>query len=193
MFVSSQALYNGNIIIDGYLGAPNFGKLLISSNVNSDLVKQTSGLAPSGFRVEYMIQDNIGIGVDAIFNYVTTNYKELDTVLLNDQVLITTSDVLAQMKRARIHFRFNYHFDGINPHLDTYFGAGIGTNNRTFYSTRNGVDNTDEFRQSMHLIPVPISMRICVGGRYYFSRNIGVVGEFGFGGPLISLGLSLKY
>jgi hypothetical protein len=40
---------------------------------------------------------------------------------------------------------------------------------------------------------LPFSMRLCTGIRYYFSDNIGANMELGLGGPLVSLGLSLKF
>ena len=35
-------------------------------------------------------------------------------------------------------------------------------------------------------------MRICVGTRYYFSPNFGIVAEAGIGGALVRAGLSIK-
>ena len=192
-FVKSQALYNGNMIFDSYLGFPNFGKILISSNIENDVVSKLGGLAPSGFRFEYMVKDNLGVGIDAIFNNIHANYKQFDTVSLDLTETIIVNQIDAIMKRTRIQFRLNYHLDGINPRFDSYFGFGLGTNRRTFRATKNGVNNATEFEENLGLISVPFSMRVCIGSRYYIARNIGIVGEFGFGGPLISLGLSLKY
>ncbi len=186
--VKSQALYNGNMIFDSYLGFPNFGKILISSNIENDVVN-LGGLAPSGFRFEYMVKDNLGVGVDAIFNNINAKYRQLDASSLD----LTDTIIDAIMKRTRIQFRLNYHLDGINPRFDSYFGFGLGTNRRTFRATKNGVNNATEFEENLGLISVPFSMRVCIGSRYYIARNIGIVGEFGFGGPLVSLGLSLKY
>jgi hypothetical protein len=181
------------MILDSYLGFPNFGKVLISSNIENDVVSKLSGLAPSGFRFEYMVKDNLGVGVDAIFNNIHATYKQFDTISLDQTETVTITTIDAIMKRTRIQFRLNYHLDGVNPHFDSYLGFGLGTNRRTFRATKNGVNNATEFEETLGLISVPFSMRVCVGSRYYISRNIGIVGEFGFGGPLISLGLSLKY
>jgi hypothetical protein len=71
--------------------------------------------------------------------------------------------------------------------------VGAGYNNRIYNSTKNGLDNTNDFKSRIQLIPFPVSARVCLGGRYYFSQFIGLVGEVGLGGPLLSLGLALKY
>ena len=41
--------------------------------------------------------------------------------------------------------------------------------------------------------PQPFSMRVCLGGRYFFTENYGLVGEIGLGGALVRAGLSIKF
>jgi hypothetical protein len=191
--IFSQALYSGNVMFDSYLGFPNFGKSLIISGLSNQTNTTFKGLAPSGFRGEYLIDDNIGIGFDYMFNYADLKYKEIDTTWQNDQVNISYNDVHSIMRRNRFQIRLNYHIEHDNPRYDSYFGIGVGYNNRTYSSTRNQVDNTNEFMSRVQLIPFPISMRICMGGRFYFSQYVGLVAEVGLGGPLLSFGLALKY
>ena len=191
--IKSQALYPGNVMLDIYGGFPNFGKMLVSSNLANVQTISLNGLAPSGVRGEYMIEDNIGVGFDVMYNYVNFKYQIMDTSWFGDQVVINSNDYHSIMKRVRVHFRFNYHIEHENPRIDSYFGFGIGYNSRTYSSTKNNLDNTSEFKSRIQLIPFPVSVRVCFGGRYYFSQYIGLVGEVGLGGPLISLGLSLKY
>ena len=191
--IKSQALYPGNVMLDIYGGFPNFGKMLVSSNLANVQTISLNGLAPSGVRGEYMIEDNIGVGFDVMYNYVNFKYQIMDTSWFGDQAVINSNDYHSIMKRVRVHFRFNYHIEHENPRIDSYFGFGIGYNSRTYSSTKNNLDNTSEFKSRIQLIPFPVSARVCFGGRYYFSQYIGLVGEVGLGGPLISLGLSLKY
>ena len=191
--IKSQALYPGNVMLDIYGGFPNFGKMLFSSNLANAQTVSLHGLAPSGIRGEYLIDDNIGFGIDFMYNYVDFKYKTIDTTWIDDKMLFHTDDINSIMKRIRIHFRFNYHFEHDNPRFDSYFGVGAGYNNRIYNSTKNGLDNTNDFKSRIQLIPFPVSARVCLGGRYYFSQFIGLVGEVGLGGPLLSLGLALKY
>lgn len=189
----TQALYPGNIMLDLYGGFPNFGKMLVTSSLGNYQQLSLTGIGPSGFRAEYLIDDNIGVGVDMMYNYVDFKYQMIDTTWIGDELLFTSNDYHSIMKRIRVHFRLNYHMEHDNPRFDSYFGIGLGYNNRTFYSTKNDIDNTSEFKSRIQLLPLPISARVCYGGRFYFSQNIGLVGEVGLGGPLLSLGLALKY
>ena len=191
--VKSQALYPGNLMLDIYGGFPNFGKMLISSNLKNSQSISLNGLAPSGVRGEYLLDDNVGFGFDFMYNYVDFKYKMIDTSWIDDKMVFHMDDINSIMKRVRIQFRFNYHFENNNPRLDTYFGVGAGYNNRIFNSKKNGLDNTAEFKSRIQLIPFPVSARVCFGARYYFSQYIGLVGEVGLGGPLLSIGLALKY
>ena len=138
-----------------------------------------------------MLTDNIGLGFDFNSNFVKAEYSSRDTTNLNDVQYVTVSNFTTTMNRIRFHARFNYHFDTYHPFFDSYFGVGLGSNKKTYLSTKDGVDNTKEFTDQL-LFTLPFSMRICLGGRYYFSQNFGVSGEFGLGGPLISVGLSVK-
>jgi hypothetical protein len=40
---------------------------------------------------------------------------------------------------------------------------------------------------------LPFSVRVCLGGRYFFNENYGLVGEIGLGGALLRGGLSIKF
>lgn len=191
--LKAQALYPGNIMFDTYGGFPNFGKMFITTNLDAYKTEYLKGIGPSGFRAEYLVDDNIGVGFDFMYNYVDFKYKMLDSSYFGDQIVTSNNEYHSIMKRLRIHFRFNYHFEHDDPRFDTYVGFGLGYNNRTYSSTKNGIDNTNEFKSRIQLIPFPVSARVCFGGRYYFSQYVGLVGEVGLGGPLVSLGLALKY
>lgn len=191
--LKSQALYPSNLMLDFYGGVPNFGKMLVTSNLGKYETISLKGQGPSGVRAEYMIDENIGVGVDVMYNYVDFKYKLSDTSWLGDQLVLNSNDYHSIMKRLRVHFRFNYHIEHENPRIDSYFGFGIGYNSRTYSSTKNNLDNTSEFKSRIQLIPFPVSARVCFGGRYYFSQYVGLVGEVGLGGPLISVGLAFKY
>lgn len=191
--LKSQTLFPGNIMLDTYLGVPNFGKILVTSGLGANQTISLNGIGPSGFRAEYLVDDNLGVGIDLMYNYVDFKYQMNDTTWFGDNILIKSDYYHSVMERFRIQFRMNYHFEHANPRFDTYFGFGLGYNNRTYQSFKNNIDNTEEFKNSISLIPFPISARICAGGRFYFSQYLGLVGEVGLGGPLISVGLAFKY
>ena len=92
-------------------------------------------------------------------------------------------------ERTRIHFRFNYHFTK-DENFDGYLGIGAGTNSRKNSYTSNDPYVTNEFDDTELL---PFSVRVCLGGRYFFNENYGLVGEIGLGGALLRGGLSIKF
>jgi hypothetical protein len=73
---------------------------------------------------------------------------------------------------------------------DSYLGLGFGTNNKWKKTSENG--NVIEKISGSEAVILPFSLRLCYGYRYFFNYNWGIHGEVGFGGPLLSLGLSYK-
>lgn len=187
-----QAAEQGNIIIDPYYGFPNFGKNLSEQASEGLTDVNVTGYGPAGLRVEYMLGDQFGIGVDAIFNGFGVEGTSTDTVGYdaNAQPITETYTARATMNRIRIQGRFNYHFDVSSPDLDIYMGVGAGTNIRKYKYEENGVEDPE---QTISGSLIPVSIRVAAGMRYYFTDNIGVNAELGLGGPVLSAGLSFKF
>ncbi len=188
---SAQAVEEGSIIIDPYYGAPNFGKILtdlVDDNIDG---VETTGIGPLGLRAEYMLSDRIGVGVDFIYNSVGLSYQDSFPVFNSDNNTLETEvyDYDWKMERIRIQGRFSYHFATTDV-LDPYFGAGAGTNFRswTFESTQPGYENDSDTGTLL-----PFSLRFFVGMRYYFTENIGLNAEIGLIDPLLSGGISVKF
>lgn len=187
-----QAAEQGNIIIDPYYGFPNFGKSLAETTAEGLSDVNITGYGPTGLRVEYLLGDQFGIGVDAIFNGFGVEGTSRDTVGydVNANPVVETYTARATMNRMRIQARFNYHFDLSSPDLDIYMGLGAGTNIRKYKYEEDGVENPD---QTISGSLIPVSFRFATGMRYYFTDNIGLNAELGLGGPVISAGLSFKF
>lgn len=185
-FSSAQAVSKGNIIIDPYYGYPNFGKKLISGITDSISDIEIGGIGPAGLRVEYMIAENFGLGFDFIYNSVSGDF-EVDS-LNNDGTVHSTYDVTSYARRFRFQVRANYHFVQEEA-FDAYVGFGAGTNIRTAGFLTDYPNYDDE---SISGALLPVSARIALGTRYYFTDNIGLNFEIGIGGPILSAGLSIK-
>lgn len=177
----------GNIIIDLYYGYPNFGTKLAESVENASSEIDVSGIGPAGLRVEYLLADNFGLGIDFIYNSTNLSFKA-DSLNTSGDV-VASYDVKTTAQRIRVMLRANYHFVQTDV-MDAYVGFGAGTNNR-FWGVKTDFPNYDDESISGTLLPV--SARICLGTRFYFTENIGANVELGLGGPLISAGLSLKF
>jgi outer membrane protein W len=192
-----QGVSQGNVIIDAYYGFPNFGKSFLQEveDANSGATNfKAGGIGPAGLRVEYMIADRIGLGVDVIYNSNSSSFTSIDSIYNGNTDTWTpeSNSLEYKMQRVRAQLRFNYHFITTNPALDSYIGVGAGTNNRFRARLENGVDITDNDGLSNSTL-VPFSLRIAAGLRYYFTDNIGLNTEIGLGGPLVSAGLSIKF
>lgn len=186
---NAQAVQRGNVNIDAYYGFPNFGKTLTKNiSDNNETVGKVRGLGPLGVRAEYMLADKFGLGIDFIYNSLSSDitYDSLN----NDQTLYRTYHGTASMQRIRVQLRFNYHFVSTEK-LDVYTGIGAGTNTRIWK-----VKSTDpgyKFNSIATGTLLPMSMRLAVGMRYFFIPNLGVNAEIGIGGPLVSVGISAKF
>ena len=44
----------------------------------------------------------------------------------------------------------------------------------------------------LQVLLIPVSARIALGMRYYFNNNIGINSELGIGGPMLSVGVSVR-
>ena len=191
-----QGVSQGNVIIDAYYGFPNFGKSFLQAveDANEGATNfKAGGIGPAGLRVEYMIADRIGLGVDVIYNSNTSSFTSLDSTYNGntDTWSTETNSLEYKMQRVRAQLRFNYHFNITNPNVDSYIGIGAGTNNRFRSTLENGVDITENDGISNFTL-LPFSIRVAAGLRYYFTDNIGINAEIGIGGPVISGGLSIR-
>jgi len=193
---SSQTVTEGNFIIDAYYGFPNFGRAFSQSveDVNTSSVDfRASGLGPAGLRFEYMISERVGIGADIIYNSNIITLTDVDTIpsgMPNARSIVRNENEYI-MQRFRSQIRLNYHFDISSPDFDSYIGVGAGTNNRFRKTLEIGVDITENDGLSNFTL-FPVSVRIALGARYYFTNNIGLNLEIGLGGPVLSAGLSIK-
>jgi outer membrane protein W len=181
---NAQALEQGNVIIDAYYGFPNlystvFKNLYESSN-STGLTLGSQG--PLGIRAEYLITDKVGFGIDLGMNSSSISYSEAD---INNNIY----DYKFTTRKIGAIFTFNYHFVE-NDKLDAYFVVGGGYGNRTFKFTSTDPNYIEESVESI----IPISYKIGLGMRYFFTENIGANLALGLGqGGLVNAGISAKF
>ena len=189
----------GNFIIDVYAGIPNWANSILYNNVEPDATqtdvrnyKLNGGLLSYGGRFEYMIADNFGVGVDVNYEVSGFNYD------YNSQVgtdgggnpIYSPYNVDYKSKKLRAMARLNYHFVQ-NDRLDAYagFAGGYKNVNRSIETKDTNYDDG-----SINGALIPVSFRIAVGTRIYFTDNIGGMIELGAGGgALLQFGLSAKF
>lgn len=197
----------GDLIIDPYIGAPNWANSTLYNNLtfsDSSSVtdyKVNGGMLSYGGRIEYMLSDNFGVGADV--NYEVSGFNYNDTRSVYDQSTMTYVDQKYnydyKSKKLRAMVRLNYHFVQ-NERVDAYsaFGAGYKRIDRSAESTdpnwdQDDVDGLLGGGGSGNGAIFPISFRLAVGTRVYFTDNIGAHLELGiFGGSILQFGVSVK-
>ncbi len=182
---NAQALEQGNVIIDAYYGFPNLYstifKALYESSNSTGLTLGSQG--PLGIRAEYLITDKVGFGIDLGMNSSSISYSEAD---INTNIIY---DYKFSTRKIGAIFTFNYHFVE-NDKLDAYFVVGGGYGNRNFKFTSTDPNYIEESVESL----IPISYKIGVGMRYFFTENIGANLALGLGqGGLVNVGVSAKF
>lgn len=182
----AQAVEQGDIIIEGFYGWPNFATFLLRTayGLSGDNSVEVSSTGPLGGRAEYMITDNIGIGVEAYYGASGITWEGFgvsqsgsDTMYMYD----------VDYNRFTANLRAAYHFD-LGESFDAYVAGGFG-----YRYTRTSFDTDDpQFVEESVGGIFPFSVRGAVGGRYYIANTIGLGLEFALGGPLVSGGVSIK-
>jgi outer membrane protein W len=181
---NAQALEQGNVIIDAYYGFPNLYSTVFEAAYESS---NSTGLTlgsqgPLGIRAEYLITDKVGFGIDLGMNSSSISYSEAD---INNNIY----DYKFTTRKIGAIFTFNYHFVE-NDKLDAYFVVGGGYGNRTFKFTSTDPNYIEESVESI----IPISYKIGLGMRYFFTENIGANLALGLGqGGLVNAGISAKF
>ena len=148
-----------------------------------------------------MIADKVGIGADVnyevsgfSYDYTDYQYDASGAVIYDMNGDALTADYTDEYtsKKLRAMFRLNYHFFQSDK-VDVYtgFAAGYKSVNREFTTTPNNPMSTnDSFNKAL----IPVSGRLAIGTKIYFTQNIGAHVELGvFGGGLIQFGLSAKF
>ncbi len=167
----------GYNVINGFLGA-----------YASESGASFSSFGPLCLKYEYGVTEKIGIG--GTFTYssgsVSWPIQDINPNTGNPETYQGTEKLtwLSVMVRA------NYHFVNTDK-LDVYAGIGVGYNSLKFsYS-----DNDPNDAGSAFVTPnfLPVSYEGSIGLRYYFTPNIGVYGEVGYGVAYIQAGLAIKF
>jgi len=205
--VSAKAqMGQGNISIDPYIGVPNWANSLIynqydGNQTNIQDYQVVGSMLSYGGRIEYMASDKVGIGADVNYEVSGYSYKFDDYVYdangnmlmdANGDYLITQYQTQYSAKKLRAMFRLNYHFVQ-EEKIDMYAGFAGG------YKSVNRASETNPTTSSyidanLNGALIPVTLRVAIGAKMYFTQNIGAHVELGaFGGGLLQAGLSVKF
>ncbi len=172
-----NCVQQGTILIDAFYGFPYWNGTILKSEYSGTSYDNTAvrNYNHVGGKVEFMINDHIGIGLEGTFARATVNYQRSNLKYYTGGI-----------DKLRILGKFNFHF-ATSANFDPYCTAGIGYKNTKVYDNEPGPE------PDLGLNIVPVAFRMGVGVRYFFSDAIGINAEVGLGGPLMQAGLSLKF
>jgi len=140
----SQNIKKGSLLIEPYLGEPNFG-FIFGKVVQKEIDNRTSSsssygsfstdynIGPNGIRGKYLITDKFSISFDYIYNEKNGSGYADTTV---NTILEIKYNIDVKSARQRFLIKANYHFI-TNDYIDLYRGAGIGYNHRNIEITTN--------------------------------------------------------
>jgi opacity protein-like surface antigen len=200
---SENCVGKGKVIIDAYYGYPylagKYVKDVIYTNNNQNTLNGNTNTLTSifnlnhvGFKAEYMINRMIGLGFEYSYASVVAKYSELTSVNQNGNYVNQTLNYTAKMTKQRILAKVNIHF-ATSKHLDPYATGGLGYKLSVVTSDNPNDQKSVYDINNSFLNIIPISFRLGVGLRYFFTKNFGASVEAGIGGPIIQGGLCAKF
>lgn len=174
---NAQCIEQGSKIVDLFYGAPDGWTSILKTAATGTGVKVT-GL-PIGGKFEYMVSDRIGLG--AIIGFSQTTLQQDDLSGYAEKETFT---------RIRGMASFNLHF-ATGDKIDPYWMIGAGYSN---WSIKYTTENPAGTSEGTDVATVPYAFRTAVGLRFFFTDNIGIHAETGFGsGAYAQFGLSAKF
>lgn len=193
----SQANTKWNMISDPYYGMPTFSNYYIhraTRDVTGMENKQVSGLGPTGLRTEFMVNNWLGLGADAMYNQAQATFDrtEIDGYV-GGLPIYNVHHYELTLNRTRIQARINFHIPVKSKRLDWYGGLAFGSNAMKTTLKRDGqkTDNVDDVQPRFHYLS--ISARTSLGFRYYPTKFVGINFELGIGGPIFTTGVSTRF
>jgi hypothetical protein len=174
----AQALEKGDFMIDAYYGYVGPGLIVRTFALNEE--GDFSVVGPAGLRVQYMVAEKFGIGIDANYQTAKASWSGLSADLTN-------RDYDASYSVTKIKFMIRTSWEFVNTEKFTMNWA-----NSIGYKNVNRV--LDANNETFSAGGVPAAFRTAVGMRFFITENINIHADvLGIGGGGIFLGgLSFK-
>lgn len=181
--VKSQTLEQGNSVVDAYYGYGILTKATVLAITNNSTVK-VSSKGPIGMKYEYLVHNNISVGVDGNYSQNQISWTDTDSVILStSNTYDVTRTIVRFMPRISGHF-----YPGDN--IDLIVGVSLG-----YRYVKYKIETTDPLFTKASLPGTnPVAFRMSVGGRYFINKFVGLNVEFGLGGgSIICGGISFRF
>lgn len=183
-----------------YIGGPSLLKLAFKFSKQFQDVISYTGQPGLGGEFDFRFNRWFSAGID--FNY---RYGQLDMDINEPEMYDEIDEKWGidlgpydpfghyTMKIPRYRFTLvgNVHLLEENLPSDLYVSMGLGYNK---VNARLYLDGQEiEYSKKLGSLSIPLAYRLSVGYAYHFHGIIGVFGELGLGGPLLSVGLSARF
>jgi hypothetical protein len=203
---TNAQMMQGDVSIDPYIGVPNWANAILFKEYDGSATqvsnyKVMGGALSYGGRVEYMASEKVGVGADVNYEVSGYSYSFQDyaydasgnpLVDGSNNYIYTNYDREYTSKKLRAMFRLNYHFVKEGK-IDMYTGFAAGYKS-TKRETVTSPTNPSFIDANMTKALIPVTARIAVGAKMYFTNNIGAHIELGLGGGgLLQFGISAKF
>jgi hypothetical protein len=202
-----KGLIKNDLLFEAYYGYAIPGVVLAEINGLSNAgwtnsagypyTSKTSVLGPIGLRMQYMVSDNLGIGLDVNFEQKSGSWESLNVqydengLIIYDEsfkAILTNTEGEFQVWKLKVMARFSWEL--INTERFTLNWAnsiGFKAGDRTL------IDPAEDLFLAGEGDVFPIAIRSALGARFFFTENIALNTEAGlFGGGLLLAGLSYK-
>ncbi len=203
--LQAQHIYHpGQHNIHVGVGYPNLISGIISSyNALPDFLTQTvtegKGKGSPQFAVsyDYGLTENISAGPYFGYATATTPTFNWNTPAIEPIPFLLPNGLEAKNGKYRYKIdvfsaglRGVYHFN-LQEKIDIY---GIGILGINYFEIKELGDQPDASLESLVEVPVPeVSYSGQIGAQYFFSKNLGMYVELGYGMNVLNLGLAVKF
>jgi len=161
-FTGVPVLQKKSQLLSVSMGTPNNVSSFLDFGGIASLFFTTTdkkSVGPFMLDYEYLIKDNVGIGLSLLYASAKQTYKFGNT------------SVTGSIKQYQIGFSTYYHIYTTDK-LDPYIKGTVGINIWDGYYKDNNGNDADNF-----VAPTPFGFRSIVGLRYFASKNFAVMGE----------------
>lgn len=187
--------------VQTYVGGPSLMKTAVNFSNNFQDKITWKGTPLIGGEFDYRFAEWFSLGADVAVRSGKLQFDILDSTFfqeIDDKWNVDVSEFVdpfghyeMKLVRTKVMVKANFHVLPAESRSDLYFTAGIGYNNLKSNLTLDG--ERVPFFNKVGKISLPVAYRTSIGYSYNFTENVGLFGEVGLGGPIVSGGLNIKF
>lgn len=196
--VFSQENTTPKMLFELGVGGNNETKMMerwVAKNNDSAFFITSTGVNPISFKWDFINRSKFQFGFEFMYNRVTLYYFE--NSYLDEYNLLKTPTIMEDIQKFKWMLRASYLFPASTNKLQYYssvsFGMSFVNRFNIIYDTPSEISDTEPINTGPFLFNSPITFKVYLGTRYYFSKNFGVHLEAGFGGAIMNGGLTFRF